>query len=231
MEARLVALVQRQDVRCSVRLLCGVVAEVEVRTRPTKRARTPRRSPRHGDQARRCYRDGSVPRITASAGRLPGSSVPWPNSLAIQAGSIVSDLQLQGLTLLRIRLVRSRAVDVRATATTVEVFHRARRVSSHAREHARQRFLTGSEHMAASHRPPGMDTVEADGLGTQRWSGGWRAGGVDPRLNTRPHPEHGHRACIGLKRLFKRYGPERLTAACQRALATGGISYTSVDAI
>ena len=36
---------------------------------------------------------------------------------------------------------------------------------------------------------------------------------------------------MGLKRLFKRYGTERLTAACQRALATGGISYTSVDAI
>jgi hypothetical protein len=32
-------------------------------------------------------------------------------------------------------------------------------------------------------------------------------------------------------RLTKRYGPERLTAACQRALATGGISYSSVDAI
>jgi hypothetical protein len=36
---------------------------------------------------------------------------------------------------------------------------------------------------------------------------------------------------MGLKRLFKRYGSERLAAACQRALATGGISYTSVDAI
>jgi len=37
--------------------------------------------------------------------------------------------------------------------------------------------------------------------------------------------------CLGLMRLAKRYGPERLTAACQRALGTGGISYTSVDAI
>ena len=36
---------------------------------------------------------------------------------------------------------------------------------------------------------------------------------------------------LGLMRLAKRYGPERLTAACQRALATGGNSYTSVDAI
>ena len=34
-----------------------------------------------------------------------------------------------------------------------------------------------------------------------------------------------------LKRLVKRYGPERMTGACERALATGGISYTSVQAI
>ena len=36
---------------------------------------------------------------------------------------------------------------------------------------------------------------------------------------------------MGLKRLVKRYGPERLTAACQRALATHAISYGSVQAI
>jgi transposase len=54
---------------------------------------------------------------------------------------------------------------------------------------------------------------------------------VETILNTRPHPEHGYRACLGLKRLVKQYGPERLTAACQRALATHAISYGSVQAI
>jgi transposase len=54
---------------------------------------------------------------------------------------------------------------------------------------------------------------------------------VETILNTRPHPEHGYRACMGLKRLVKRYGPERMTAACQRALATHAISYGSVQAI
>jgi hypothetical protein len=32
-------------------------------------------------------------------------------------------------------------------------------------------------------------------------------------------------------RLVRRYGAERVDAACQRALATGSISYSSVDAI
>jgi transposase len=54
---------------------------------------------------------------------------------------------------------------------------------------------------------------------------------VETILKTRPHPEHGYRACLGLKRLVKRYGADRVSAACQRALVTGGISYTSVDAI
>jgi hypothetical protein len=54
---------------------------------------------------------------------------------------------------------------------------------------------------------------------------------VETILNTRPHPEHGYRACLGLKRLVKRYGPERMTAACQRALVMGGTSYSSVQAI
>jgi len=32
-----------------------------------------------------------------------------------------------------------------------------------------------------------------------------------------PHPEQGYRACLGLLRLEKAYGPERLEAACLRA--------------
>jgi transposase len=54
---------------------------------------------------------------------------------------------------------------------------------------------------------------------------------MDTILRTRPHPEHGYRACLGLMRLAKRYEPERVTAACQRALQLGSTSYRSVDAI
>jgi hypothetical protein len=50
-------------------------------------------------------------------------------------------------------------------------------------------------------------------------------------LPTRPHPEHGYRACLGLMHLGKRYEHERLLAACQRALQIGSTSYRSVNAI
>ena len=54
---------------------------------------------------------------------------------------------------------------------------------------------------------------------------------VDTILRTRPHPEQGYRACLGLMRLAKRYGPERLTAACGRALALRSPSYRTVESI
>jgi transposase len=121
-------------------------------------------------------------------------------------------------------------VDVRATATTVEIFHRGRRVTSHVREYGRRRFITKPEHMPASHRAH-LEWTPSKLIAWGRSVGPPVGELVERILNTRPHPEHGYRACMGLKRLFKRYGSERLTAACQRALATGGISYTSVDAI
>ena len=38
-------------------------------------------------------------------------------------------------------------------------------------------------------------------------------------LNTRKHPEQAYRSCLGILGLAKRYSPERLEAACQRANA------------
>jgi transposase len=50
-------------------------------------------------------------------------------------------------------------------------------------------------------------------------------------LEERPHPEHGFRACLGIMRLGKRYSPERLEAACHRALLIRGVSYRSIASI
>ena len=75
-----------------------------------------------------------------------------------------------------------------------------------------------------------MDAVAPHRLGTHhrpadraRWS--------QAILADRPHPEQGYRSCLGILRLAKRYGPERLEAACARAVAVGARSYRHVDAI
>ena len=54
---------------------------------------------------------------------------------------------------------------------------------------------------------------------------------IDVILRSRPHPEQGFRSAIGILGLVKRYGPERVDAACARALALNTRSYTSVAAI
>jgi transposase len=54
---------------------------------------------------------------------------------------------------------------------------------------------------------------------------------VDVILRSRLHPEQGFRSCIGILRLVKRYGAERVDAACARALVLGTRSYSSVAAI
>jgi transposase len=122
------------------------------------------------------------------------------------------------------------AVEIRATANVVEIFHRGRRVASHVREYGRKRFITQPEHMPASHRAH-LEWTPSKLVAWGASVGPPVAELITTILTTRPHPEHGYRACLGLKRLAKQYGSERLAAACQRALAIHGASYTSVHSI
>lgn len=50
-------------------------------------------------------------------------------------------------------------------------------------------------------------------------------------LESRPYPEMGYRSCLGILRLEKLYGPERLDAACERALTVGARSYRHINSI
>ena len=50
-------------------------------------------------------------------------------------------------------------------------------------------------------------------------------------LKERPHPEQGFRACLGIMRLVRGFGRERVEAACGRALDIGARTYGSVRSI
>ena len=54
---------------------------------------------------------------------------------------------------------------------------------------------------------------------------------VDVVLRDRPHPEQGFRSCLGILRLARSHGAERLEAACDRALAINARTLTSVKSI
>ncbi|MGY3464662.1 transposase [Bradyrhizobium sp. LM6.11] len=121
-------------------------------------------------------------------------------------------------------------VETRVTQKTVAIFLRGKRVASHLRSTLPHRPTTIAEHMPSSHRRyrdrtherirceaakvgPDVDTL------------------IDVILRSRPHPEQGFRSAIGILGLVKRYGQERVDAACARALLLNARSYKSVAAI
>ena len=50
-------------------------------------------------------------------------------------------------------------------------------------------------------------------------------------IASRPHPQQGFRACLGLIRLGDQYGADRLEAACVRALTLQCPSYRNIKEI
>ncbi len=126
--------------------------------------------------------------------------------------------------------LRHERLDLRHTATTVEIFHRGARVASHLKSHLRGRHTTVPEHMPKAHQAH----LEWSPARLVRWaqSIGPNTGAlVEAILAARPHPEQGYRSCLGLLRLGKRYGDERLEVATARASAAGAKSYRHVDSI
>jgi transposase len=121
-------------------------------------------------------------------------------------------------------------LDVRATRTTVEIFRARDRVTSHARGYERGRHTTLSEHMPKSHQKH-MEWTPTRIVSWAATIGPATAKLADAILVERPHPEQGYRSCLGILRLSKRYGQERLEAACARAMTAGGRSYRHVESI
>ena len=126
-------------------------------------------------------------------------------------------------------LVRER-VELRFDARTVEVYHEGVRIAAHPRSGARGRATTLTEHMPEKHRAVACWTPERI-AGWAAKTGPETAALCRAIMAARPHPELGFRSCLGVLRLGDRYSPERLEAACSRALAAGAASYRSVRSI
>ena len=120
------------------------------------------------------------------------------------------------------RLVRS-VVELRVTATTVEVLSGSQRVAVHPYSSRRGAHTTTPEHMPASHRAH-REWTPARLVAWGERIGAACAGVVRWQMEHRPHPEQGYRACLGLQRLARQFGDARLEAACARALSIGSPS-------
>jgi transposase len=127
------------------------------------------------------------------------------------------------------RLVR-RGVEARLTESIVAIFHGGARVASHPRSHRVGEHSTLPEHMPKAHREH-SEWTPARLLAWAGECGPSTREVIAHTLEHKPHPEHGYRVCLGLKRLAKRYGEDRLEAACRRSVAIHAPTYASIESI
>lgn len=118
-------------------------------------------------------------------------------------------------------------VDVRLTASTVEILHAGVRVAAHPRRAGARGRSYHPDHLPPPHRAHLEWTPER----FQRWGealGPAVATTVRQLFEGALHPAFAYRSCLGLLQLAKRYPAARVDAACARALATGTPRYRRV---
>jgi transposase len=121
-------------------------------------------------------------------------------------------------------------LDIRLTATVVEAFYKGERIAAHVRLHTSGGYTTVPEHMPPGHR----FYAEWNPARFIQWAG--KTGEATARLverilATRPYPEQGFKACLGIINLTRDYEPVRVEAAARRALKFNACSYRSMKAI
>jgi transposase len=121
-------------------------------------------------------------------------------------------------------------LDIKLTSNTVECFYKGKSVASHMSSDRQGHHTTVKEHMPKSHQKYVEWTPER----LIRWAGKigpHTAELIEKVMGSRMHPQQGFRSCLGILRLGKSYGEDRLEGAARRANQIGGRSYKSVESI
>ena len=121
-------------------------------------------------------------------------------------------------------------VDVRLTASGVEIFHQGRRVAVHARASER-----GQRHTRRDHRPERhiavIDRTLAYTVEQARRIGTATVTLIQAQASRRRHPEETLRSAQGILRLARDFNAERLERACERALSLRVYTYRAVRSL
>lgn len=125
-----------------------------------------------------------------------------------------------------------RKVDVRVTASTIEVFYKQARIASHRRLYGRKgQYSTVTEHMPEDHQK----YLEWNSDRFRRWGaqiGPSTAAVVNAILTSGRVEQQSYRSCMGLLKLTDKYSTKRLENACTLALSyTASPSYKNVKDI
>lgn len=116
------------------------------------------------------------------------------------------------------------------TSTRIEAFYGNIRIAFHRRDRRPGGYTTIPEHMPSKHRYYAQATPEKILSWSQKAGEGTQAF-VRLLLEHKPHPEQAYRSCLGVLGLAKRYGYERVEAACRRAIQFKHYSYRAVKNI
>ena len=121
-------------------------------------------------------------------------------------------------------------VEARITHHTIEVFFKHHRVASHARSAVLGAHTTVIDHLPKAHQKH-LSWTPQRLLDWGASIGPATRSVVNWQLTHKPHPEQSYRTCLGLLSLARRYTPERLEAACVRAIAIPSFTRQTVLSI
>jgi transposase len=123
-----------------------------------------------------------------------------------------------------------RQVQIKYNEQTVHVYHDVACVASHLREHRKGRYVTDSHHMPHEHR----HYLEWTPQRIKKWGekiGPHTRDLLEKIMQSKAHPEHGFRGCLGIIRLSRTYTPQRVEQASYRALQLEAYSFRSVKSM
>lgn len=125
-------------------------------------------------------------------------------------------------------------VTLRATATTIEILNDNReRVALHPRRQTGSRYVTNTSHMPPHHRHQ-QEVNQFDGARYRSWArniGQQTYVTIDYLLRYQVIEEQAYRSCMGILQCAKKYGNERLEAACEKAIAMKSCTYSTISTI
>lgn len=120
-------------------------------------------------------------------------------------------------------------IDLRISDRTIECFFKGKRIALHQRSF-KPGHTTLIEHMPKAHQ----DYVQWTPERLHSWAmsiGANTAKLIDEVIKLQKIPQQAYRSCLGILRMGKRYGNERLENAAIRALSLGAIRYKSIESI
>ncbi len=121
-------------------------------------------------------------------------------------------------------------VEVRATASSLEVFLKGKALCCHRRSYVKNGYTTVKEHMPAAHQKY-LEWSPERILNWAEQLGPFVREMAQKIIEDRAFPEQAYRSCLGLIRLEKRYTRERLNRACERAILYRNFRFTAVKSI